>query len=194
MLKSPDFPLANYLPKDQKPRIAIFADIPAVIARFKNVRGKPAAVAFRGKSRKPAFYYSFKDAEQLERHVKEWLAAQRAHAQIVKDRRAEQNQPHSLKVGQVLYASWGYDQTNIDFYEVTKIIGDHFLEIREIGKRISNNTERGIDYVMPMAGQYKSEPMRRRSNKTNYVRIDNSSSAHPWDGEPKYQTAAGWGH
>lgn len=27
---------------------------------------------------------------------------------------------HPLTVGTVLYSSWGYDQTNIDFYEVVK--------------------------------------------------------------------------
>ena len=43
---------------------------------------------------------------------------------------------NSLQIGSILYASWGYDQTNIDFYEVTKLIGRTTLELRELGQEL----------------------------------------------------------
>lgn len=31
-----------------------------------------------------------------------------------------QNTPHSIKVGTIISNSWGYDQTNVDWYQVVK--------------------------------------------------------------------------
>ena len=36
-----------------------------------------------------------------------------------------------LKVGDVLRSSWGYDQTNVDYYEVVELVGLywHFVDL-----------------------------------------------------------------
>ena len=38
---------------------------------------------------------------------------------------------HNLKVGSLLVASWGYDQTNVDAYQVVEI-GDASIKVRAI--------------------------------------------------------------
>ena len=38
---------------------------------------------------------------------------------------------HSLRVGDVLAMSWGYEQTNIDFFVVTKLCGKKSVRIKE---------------------------------------------------------------
>jgi hypothetical protein len=59
----------------------------------------------------------------------DWLRQQQAawdswQARKVTDRMKRQ-MPHSLKVGDILYSSWGYDQTNISFYVVTRTMTAH---------------------------------------------------------------------
>ena len=37
-----------------------------------------------------------------------------------------------VKVGDVFSCSWGYDQTNVDFFQVIKIVGKNSVRIREV--------------------------------------------------------------
>lgn len=102
---------------------------------------------------------------------------------------------HNLKVGSILVASWGYDQTNIDFYEVTALLGPSMVTIREIDKSVvpmKNSPTQ--DSVMPRPGQYDGEAMRKKVSSSDSVRLNSFSSARPWDGKPQWQTASGYGH
>lgn len=59
----------------------------------------------------------------------------------------------SLSVGQVLYSSWGYDQTNIDFYEVVKGAEEgKFAVIRQLKQ---STTETGFmsGHTSPATGE-----------------------------------------
>lgn len=44
---------------------------------------------------------------------------------------------HNIKIGDIFYNSWGYDQTNIDFYQVVKTT-DKTVTLRQI-KGVSND-------------------------------------------------------
>ena len=41
---------------------------------------------------------------------------------------------HPLQIGSILYTSWGYEQTNIDFYQVIELIGTSTVVLREIAQ------------------------------------------------------------
>lgn len=47
------------------------------------------------------------------------------------------------KVGDILDSSWGYDQTNIDFYQVVKTT-EHSVWLRSIGAEFDESTERRL--------------------------------------------------
>ena len=106
-----------------------------------------------------------------------------------------------VQVGDIFYSSWGYDQTNVDFYEVTGLTGAS-VRVRPIAATIESSSGTGQDYLMPVPGSYKGPeftkriqgtPGGERSNQP-YFRLDSSSGAWLWDGKPKYQTSYGWGH
>lgn len=91
-------------------------------------------------------------------------------------RRAERaEQPHELAVGDVLRAMWGYDQTNVDYYEVTRLIGKSMVEVREIGA-LSENTGDMQGDCAPSPGHYIGEPQRCRPSGRS-VRIDSVRTA-----------------
>lgn len=100
-----------------------------------------------------------------------------------------------VKVGMVFYTSWGYDQTNVDFYQVVEVTPKG-VKVRQVGSR-SVGTEGSCDYVVPGKG-FIGEPMFKRLRKDHNgkpaFRVASYASAYLWDGSMKYQTAAGWGH
>lgn len=87
---------------------------------------------------------------------------------------------HSLKVGDILRCSWGYDQTNIDYYEVVSLNGETMVTIREIAAQ-SESTAWLQGNSVPSPGRFIGKPMRRKVfdwGKTVGVSINSFSSAY----------------
>lgn len=121
--------------------------------------------------------------------------AQGRHSSLAykQERRAKRKAfASTLKVGDILVYSWGYEQTNIDYFEVVAVHGPRAITIRPIGQR-TVESERGSDRVAPAPGHYTGPPERKIVGEGNSVRMENGW-AHLWDGKPDYQTATGWGH
>lgn len=97
--------------------------------------------------------------------------------------------------GDILYSSWGYDQTNIDFYEVVGLTKT-MVAIRQLDSKIVRSSGQS-DYVMPVPGRYAGKVKRR---KTRYYRgklslsLNSYSVASPWSGKPMAQTNSLYGH
>jgi hypothetical protein len=82
-------------------------------------------LAYIGTARKSAFYESYRTAEARDARVAEFFRNLEGHAERMSERRAERVQPHGLNVGDIIYNSWGYDQTNIDFYVIVKTTANY---------------------------------------------------------------------
>tara|TARA_R110000764_G_scaffold9008_2_gene29480 strand:+ start:1576 stop:1917 length:342 start_codon:yes stop_codon:yes gene_type:complete len=105
----------------------------------------------------------------------------------------------TVKVGTILYSSWGYDQTNIDYYMITKIVGKTFVEIQHIESKLDESKSTAYcDAVIP----YKvlnpaARTMRKKVRVDSYgdvsLRLNTYSNAWLWDGQPKMQTNAYYG-
>ena len=68
---------------------------------------------------------------------------------------------HALQVGDVLMSSWGYDQTNVDYYQVTALVGKQMVEYRPIAAQ----TEQAgymSGYCVPAPGDFKGPAKRAR--------------------------------
>jgi len=102
-------------------------------------------------------------------------------------RRQEAKKPHTLKLGDVLYTSWGYEQTNINFYEVVAVSGV-MVTVREIASSTVKATGDMSAMVTACPGQFIGEPLRRRPNASNWIRIHSAASAYPWNGRPQHAT------
>lgn len=96
---------------------------------------------------------------------------------------------NSLQIGSILYASWGYDQTNIDFYEVTNLIGSCTLELRELGQNQISDGSGLSGKTKPIPGNYISQPFRKRINIRGSVKIDEVSRARIWSGTELYYSS-----
>ena len=101
---------------------------------------------------------------------------------------------HTYNIGDIFYSSWGYDQTNVDWFQVTAVSAKA-VKIRQIqGKRVGGTT--GTDSVVPVPNAWypTSVEMAKIVNPRGSLKIDSYAYAYPWDGKPKEQTAAGYGH
>ena len=171
------------------PRRATVKGADAVI--FYDPDGLRAAGMY-GKQRKPDFHYRFRNQAEMEKTITRWIEKVHAIETNRANRKSRKSEGHPLKVGRILVCSWGYDQTNTDFYEVTAIT-DCTATIRPIGSRVAAGSK-GCDYVAPTPGKFTGKPMTKRPTKDGAVRIASYASAYPWDGEPRYETAFGYGH
>lgn len=65
-----------------------------------------------------------------------------------------------MKTGDILYSAWGYEQTNVDFYEVIEATAKTVV-VREIEKEKIYSSDMTGDAV-PVPGKYIGEPIRRK--------------------------------
>jgi hypothetical protein len=107
-------------------------------------------------------------------------------------------EPEPVKAGSIFSASWGYDQTNVDFYEVVKVSpSGKTVTLQEVGQHRQTSGHEPSDRVVPDRTIKKGQPFRRKLHVWPTgcaVSITSYSWASPWDGSPRHQTGQGWGH
>ena len=147
--------------------------------------GAPYSIGFAGKAAKPAFHYRHRNEVERTSHIAGFIAGRKATAEAKVKRQADRKAPHTLKVGDVLVSSWGYDQTNIDFYQVTRVPGANTVELREIAASSGGEDGFMTATCTPVPDSFKGEPMIKRASADNYVRLTSYASASKWDGRAK---------
>jgi len=160
--------------------------------------GRTLGIAWTGKRNKPDFFLAFKTNDQavtyIMDHMKRAAIFEAGKRERAAERRAANAKPHTLKVGDVLYSSWGYDQTNIDFYEVVDTT-DKSVKLWQMAQ---DTVETGMmsGHTTPVTGEYK----RYKGAVSNWKRVTGNNSvkvrsfgayAYPYDGKAK---SCSWYH
>jgi len=105
-----------------------------------------------------------------------------------------------LSKGDILRASWGYDQTNVDFYEVVKTTRCTVTLVRIMSQIVSFGV--GQNKVGPRKGcpkegykPLKSKRVQRDYNGRPFVKITDYAYAYLTTEDATHsETAAGYGH
>lgn len=143
----------------------------------------PCAYGYRGRSMKPAFRYRFSSAERRDDYVADWLRGANAAIEERAKHRAEMRARHTLAVGDVLYTSWGYEQTNVDFFEVVAVRGAAVDLVKIKQDRTETFSMQGS--CVARKGEHVGDVIRgKRPSGQNTVRISSCETARPWDGRP----------
>lgn len=133
------------------------------VVAYENSAGQYIAEFWRSSSVKKPVSYRFKSKENRLAYANKWIAnEQRIEADKIATRAKRKAQGTGLEVGDILSAVWGYEQTNYNYYEVTKVIGKAMVEIREV-KQMIQETEWMQGKCAPQSGEYIGEPMRRKA-------------------------------
>lgn len=127
-----------------------------------------------------------------------------------------------VQVGDFFVCSWGYDQTNVDFYKVVGLTAKGVKIQKWSSATVSDNgpttyvtaggapamrrwmvrdeegrpvwdEEGHIKYEVETA-PVLTKRLSSYGEGSLYVRISDYASAHKWEGQPQYETGSGYGH
>lgn len=160
---------------------------------YETAKGQIALVGYVGTSSKPAIHYSFKTIEDRRKRLNEWRLSVSDRQDRINQRKLERKAfKHTLKTGDILTSSWGYDQTNIDFYQVKEVRGA-FVIVQKIAQKRTYDTQDTGD-TMPVKDAFlpNSPELRKKvsgGDGYQYISLTSYSSASLWDGKPEHWTA-----
>ena len=115
----------------------------------------------------------------------DWATAQTFIKKLAEIRPYEEP-AHDIKIGDVFVYSWGYDQTNIEFYQVTAT-NKKTVIIREIKSAdVENNYMMMTGKSTAVLDYFVGEPMRKTPYLSSGVWRLNMpyGICTPWDGKP----------
>jgi hypothetical protein len=145
--------------------------------------GKPAAMVFFGKQSKPVWQFWFPTDVKREAKIAETFANRRDWQARKAAYQAERVAwVPTYKVGDVFRTCWGYDQTNVEYFEIVEIKGKHAI-LRELcQERVDTGFMQGK--CVPLPGQYRDgeEPIRRLMQKGG-IRISDCRTAWLCEGK-----------
>lgn len=158
----------------QKATIMHFEDVSAIV--YINEQ-ENLIQGFHGNKSMPDFYRSFQSLEHTKPYIENWYQSLLREKQRKERRRQERLlYTHDYQVGDILYASWGYDQTNINFYQVLEVKSNKTIKLCEIGSQ--RDCLSTVYQVCPVKDSFFGEPLVKRVSLGGYVKINEVISAH----------------
>lgn len=148
------------------------------------------------RAKKPRYLGSFSSEAERATAVRGWFertrqveaTKQEHYAKRREVRQAEQaNAERGFEVGDVVYNSWGYEQTNVDFYLIIART-DHYVTLQPIGEKY---VETGFmsGRTSPNPDKHTGEPERHKINvwrgKEQSISFKFGAGSK-WDGDPVY--------
>ena len=136
------------------------------LVRFQGRNGRCIAAWTPGMKR-PRYVYKAHTPEEYDKameRIRQEAERFRRHDEAVA--RSSEEFRRSLRVGDILYSSWGWEQTNIDFYQVIAIRGSA-VDLRQLDQR---TTEDGYmcGTTVPLPDVFKGKTHTHRLSKKLY--------------------------
>ena len=168
------------------------------IVTFNCEDGKPGVLIWQGKQSKPVNFIKFPNDEKRDNFVKYAITEEK---ELMEEKKAlaeiRKNAKHPYKVGDILTGSWGYDQTNVDAFQVTELKGKSLI-LERIGFKTVDGSEAFMSHsVLPVKDDfiydgYRVSKIRKlpqtHNGKEWYVKLHHSCYLSLWDGSSMYQS------
>ena len=150
----------------------------AVAYLWTSANGKPGAAVYYGKQSKPISNYYYRDEKSRAFTIAGLFDARRARLKAKADDRAKDKAfVHSYKVGDIFERVWGYDQTNVNYWEVTKVKGK-FVWVREIAQE-EIDTGGMTGKTTPLPGKFQAnEPEKKCLAQDGRIKINHYAWAY----------------
>lgn len=182
-----NFLLANY----DSAKLEKYKDI-KLVTYITSIRGedKPGMQIYKGRAGKPCsfYYYQNKDRRTTAIELNKKLADDRA---TYKAERKAQKQAFvcNHEIGDIYVASWGYDQTNVDFYQVIEKIGKRTVIVKELTQdMVQGSAGHMSGSVTPRKDDFLNDDTFKRRVGQYGIKISVCQQAHKWDGTPMYKS------
>jgi hypothetical protein len=168
-------PLPRYIPAGAVKVADKTSDALAFL--YTNASGKPCARVFYGNQSKPVLACYYATTAQRDRAVTVMFENRRERcARKAAFKREKQEWVPTYQVGDILRTCWGYEQTNVEFFEIVGI-KNKFCTIREIAaERFDTSMMQGK--ASPLPGKYVGEPLNRLMQQHG-IKVDDVRTAYP---------------
>lgn len=150
-------------------------------------------LVYKGRQSTPAMHCRYPSEESLARALHGYATAQ-ANREAAKAtaRRERAAVAHGLAVGDVVAQSWGYDQTNVNFFQVVRVVSPRTVEVRAIAAAQARepNPCSMSGYVVPAPDAFvqHAEPFRCRASDPGAI-AGKRWRLNRWDGRPMMVTS-----
>jgi len=174
--------------------LAVKLDCGLYVLKGKTLGCNPTLMVWKPKADKPYINYSFRSEEQMEQYLANAIKSFGEYLKLKEDRKsARKGSPElmaQVQVGSIFDYSWGYDQTNVDFYEVIEVKGQRVL-VQEIGQQsVEGSGGLMSDSRLPVKGRFLA-------NSNREWKVVQFSNGKPylskpygwcglWDGKAQY--------
>jgi hypothetical protein len=181
------FTREHFIPKNPS-EVIDRPDLNAIVFKVDNLY--PVALGFYGRRQKPDFNLRFKSLEERDNYISRYFDGLAHMEKMKNERRSERSAAakkfaESLKPGTILYDTWGYDQTQVEFYKVLEVKGNKvkIVELAEI--REGEMTSWASDRVIP--GAESGTPIWKTVRGCG-IKIDSCVYLTLWDGKPLHRS------
>jgi hypothetical protein len=167
-----------------------------LVLKYETSRG-PALKIWKPKAIKPHVNYYYASAEDREKEIQKEIASAQSHIKAIHERKQSRKgtpeQVDDVKIGDIFHFSWGYDQTNVDFYQVIDKRG-YMLTLREIDTQSTGVIGNGMaDYCVAVKDSFvpDSKPFTKRmqfSSNVPYINMKSYGWCSLYDGKPTYRS------
>ncbi len=156
----------------------------AVVYVYNDERGRPCAQVFSGKKAKPDWHYVFPNEEKRDAQIESHFKAARDRIAAAEARAEERRKPHTLKVGDIMVCSWGWEQTQVDFLQIVKTTKST-VTVRRIRSEETEDAGRDCGRCVAVKDSFIDGGVETtyRANAENRLRITSYSNAYLWDGK-----------
>ena len=138
------------------------------------------------------FHIQFHSVERMFEHAEKHLVeieAKRVYKaeRAAKKKEATEMARNSVIVDDIFVDSWGYEQTQVDAYQVVEKIGNATIVLRPIACRTVEGSEgRDCQNVVPVFGAFTSEETFTKRIGEYGIKMNSYSSAYQWDGKREF--------
>lgn len=182
----------NHLIEEKGANLEEYKDI-KIVTYDSEIRGsvKPCFKIWKGRQSNPfANYYSFTN-EDRQKAINKYKESADSRVEWKEERRKERQEATNkhVKVGDIFVASWGYEQTNVDSYQVIDLVGKSTVVIRQIANESIEGSEGFMsDTVKPVKDAFieGAEPFRKRLTSKDWINLSSYKGASKWDGQKRY--------
>jgi hypothetical protein len=175
----------------------------AICYTYVQSNGHTVVVCFIGKQSKPAKTLCYRTHEEAMKTVAAFYRnvaevgeykKEQKQKQLEKQRQAKAE--FEGKIGSIFVASWGYEQTNVDAYQITARLNNQTVEVVEVGTASTgknNGFSAMADNVKPVPVSAEIAAtlpkLKARITSKNTIQVGgkrSSGNADLWDGERDY--------
>jgi hypothetical protein len=150
-------------------------------------------VCYRHKQSKPCENWRFSTEEKRNAWSHDWYLKQLRFADDKLKRKEAAKAEKSafactLKPGDILSSSWGYDQTNVDFFQVVEVIGKATVTLQAMKQEETESHSGMSGQCRPTAVNPDAKPFRARQSPSGSVKVGHQH-ASLWDGRAMYYSS-----